>query len=126
MTPIFPILYPPLGNSISTFTLYFVSIKCYYFSLLYVSLTTILVTLNAWNEDPLDKCHYQPYELELISRMYCIGYLRTYPKVIHPKNYKHLKKAAHQSHLGRPKPFGKTKNGLVSGKLACTSNKTEI
>ena len=24
-------------------------------------------------------------------------------KVIHPKYYKHLKKGAHQSHLGRPK-----------------------
>ena len=25
-----------------------------------------------------------------------------------------------------PKPFGQTKNGLVSGRLACTSSKTEI
>ena len=37
-------------------------------------------------------------------------------KVIHSKNYKHLKKCAHQSHLCR-------KNGQVSGRLAC---KTEI
>ena len=41
-------------------------------------------------------------------------------KVIHPKYYKHLKKGAHQSHLGRQK------NGLVSGRLACKSSKTEI
>jgi hypothetical protein len=41
-------------------------------------------------------------------------------KVIHPKYYKHLKKGAHQSHLGIKK------NGLVSGRLACTSSKTEI
>ena len=34
-------------------------------------------------------------------------------KVIHPKSYKH-------------KPFGQTKNGLVSGRLACTSSKNEI
>jgi hypothetical protein len=33
-----------------------------------------------------------------------------------------LKKDAHQSHL----IFGQTKNGLVSGRLACTSSKTEI
>ena len=25
-----------------------------------------------------------------------------------------------------PKPFGQTKNGLVSGRLACTSSKTEV
>ena len=25
-----------------------------------------------------------------------------------------------------PKPFGQTQNGLVSGRLACTSSKTEI
>ena len=25
-----------------------------------------------------------------------------------------------------PKPFGQTENGLVSGRLACTSSKTEI
>ena len=41
-------------------------------------------------------------------------------KVIHPKYYKHLKKGAHQSHLHKPK------NGLVSGRLACTSSKSEI
>jgi hypothetical protein len=41
-------------------------------------------------------------------------------KVIHPKYYKHLKKGAPQM------PFGQTKNGLVSGRLACTSGKTEI
>jgi hypothetical protein len=27
----------------------------------------------------------------------------TFPKVIHPNYYKHLKKGAHQSHLGRQK-----------------------
>ena len=37
-------------------------------------------------------------------------------KVIHPKYYKYLKKGAK----------GQTKNGLVSGQLACTSSKTEI
>ena len=42
-------------------------------------------------------------------------------KVIDPKYYKHLKKGAHQS-----RPFGQTKNGLVSVRLACTSSKTEI
>ena len=41
-------------------------------------------------------------------------------KVIHPKYYKHLKKGAHQSHLGRQKM------GWFSGRLACTSSKTEI
>ena len=41
-------------------------------------------------------------------------------KVIHPKYYKHLKKGAHQSHLGQ------TENGLVSGRLACTSSKAKI
>ena len=41
-------------------------------------------------------------------------------EVIHHKYYKYLKKVAHQSHLGRQKI------GLVSGRLACTSNKTEI
>ena len=40
-------------------------------------------------------------------------------KVIHPKHYKNSKKGAHQSHLG-------SKNGLVSGRLACTSSETEI
>ena len=34
--------------------------------------------------------------------------------------YKHLKKGAHQSH------FDRQKNGLVSGRLACTSSETEI
>ena len=42
-------------------------------------------------------------------------------KVIHPKYYKHLKKGARS-----PKPFGQTKNGLASGRLAFTSSKTEI
>ncbi len=41
-------------------------------------------------------------------------------KVIHPKYYKHLKRRCSS------KPFGQTKNGLVSGRLACTSSKTEI
>ena len=36
------------------------------------------------------------------------------------KYYKHLKKGNHQSYLGRQK------NGLVSGRLACTSSKTEV
>ena len=39
---------------------------------------------------------------------------------IHPKYYKHLKKRC------SPKPFGQTKNGLFSGRLACTSSKTKI
>ena len=43
--------------------------------------------------------------------------ITTYFKVIHPKYYKHLKKGAHQR---------QTKNGLVSGRLACTSSKTEM
>ena len=43
-----------------------------------------------------------------------------FAKVIHPKYCKHLKKGDHQSHLGRQK------NGLVSGRLACTSSKSEI
>ena len=46
-------------------------------------------------------------------------------KVINPKYYKHLKKGGHQQYWS-PKPFGQTKNGLVSGRLACTSSKTEI
>ena len=49
-------------------------------------------------------------------------HLCTFPqtvKVIHPKYYKHLKNVL-------TKPFGQTKNGLVSGRLACTSSKTEI
>ena len=44
--------------------------------------------------------------------------LRQPGKVIRSKYYKHLKKC----HLGRQK----IKNGLVSGRLACTSSKTEI
>ena len=36
------------------------------------------------------------------------------------KYYKHLKKRC------SPKPFGQTKNGLVSGRLACTLCKPEI
>ena len=32
-----------------------------------------------------------------------LGYFGTMHKVIHPKYYKHLKKGAHQSHLGRQK-----------------------
>ena len=40
-------------------------------------------------------------------------------KVMHPKYYKHLKKGARQSHLGRRKWAG-------SGRLACISSKTEI
>ena len=40
-------------------------------------------------------------------------------KVIHTKYYEHLKKGAHQSHLGRQK------NGLVYGRLA-RSSETEI
>ena len=28
--------------------------------------------------------------------------------------------------LTKPKPFGQTENGLVFGRLACTSSKTEI
>ena len=39
---------------------------------------------------------------------------------IHPKYYKHLKKGAHQSHLGEEK------NELVFGRLSCTSSKTEM
>ena len=42
------------------------------------------------------------------------------PKFIHPKYYKHLKKRC------SPKTFRQTKNGLVSGRLAFTSSKTEI
>ena len=38
---------------------------------------------------------------------------------IHPKFYKHLKKGAHQSHMGR------LKKGVVSGGLVCTSSKIE-
>ena len=41
-------------------------------------------------------------------------------KVIHTKYYKHLIEGAHQNHLGRQK------KGLVSGRLACISSKTEI
>ena len=41
-------------------------------------------------------------------------------KVIHQKYYKHLKKDAHQIHLGRQK------NGLVYGRLACISSKSEL
>ena len=37
-------------------------------------------------------------------------------KVNDPKYYKHLKRGAYQSHLGR----------LKKGRLACTSSKTEI
>ena len=44
---------------------------------------------------------------------------QSYTSQVHT-TYKHLKKGAHQSHLGRQK------NGLVSGRLACTSSKTEI
>ena len=53
----------------------------------------------------------------LLCILYSVG------KVVHPKYYKHLKKGAHQNHL----EFGQTKNGLISGRLACTtSSKTEI
>ena len=41
-------------------------------------------------------------------------------KFITPKFYKYLKK------WYSPKPFGLTKNGFVSGRLACTSSKAEI
>ena len=41
-------------------------------------------------------------------------------KVIHPKYYKHLKNSC------SAQPFGQTKNGLVSGRLACTSGTTEM
>ena len=40
-------------------------------------------------------------------------------KVIHPKYYEFEKGCS-------PKPFGQAKNGLVSGRLACTSSKAEI
>ena len=40
-------------------------------------------------------------------------------KVMHPKYYKHLKKVL-------TKAIWADKNGLVSGRLACTSSKTEI
>ena len=36
-------------------------------------------------------------------------------KVIHLKYYKHLKEAMYSA-----KPFGQIRNGLVSGRLACT------
>ena len=39
--------------------------------------------------------------------------------IIHPRYYKHLKKGAHQIHLGRQKWAG-------CGRLACTSSKTGI
>ena len=39
--------------------------------------------------------------------------------IIHPRYYKHLKKGAHQIHLGRQKWAG-------CGRLACTSSKTKI
>ena len=44
-----------------------------------------------------------------------IRFFNLYPKLYIPSTYyKHLKKGAQQSH------------GLVSGRLACTSSKTEI
>ena len=46
----------------------------------------------------------------------------THTKVIYPNFYKQLKKMF----FGSPKPFGKTKNGLVSGRLACTSSNPEF
>ena len=57
--------------------------------------------------------------LPQILRLPFCKYHQTYIKVIYPKYYKHMKKGAHQSHLGR-------KNGLVSGRLASTSSKTEM
>ena len=49
------------------------------------------------------------------------GHLTTvfYFKVIHPKYYKHLKKGAYQSHLGRQKI------GWFLAALTCTSSKTD-
>ena len=40
-----------------------------------------------------------------------------FPKVIHPKYYTHLKEAGSSA-----QSFGQIKNGLVSGRLACTSS----
>ena len=45
-------------------------------------------------------------------------------KVIHPKYYKHLKKGAHQSHLGRQKMGWFLAD--IKSRLACTSSKIEI
>jgi hypothetical protein len=42
-----------------------------------------------------------------------------YSQVIHPKYYKHMKKVL-------TKAIWADKNELVSGRLACTSSKTEI
>ena len=50
---------------------------------------------------------------------FCRGKLDTTSKVIHPKYNKHLKKVLIN-------PFGQTKYGLVSGRLACTSSKNEV
>jgi hypothetical protein len=50
----------------------------------------------------------------------CLHDMLLLVKVIHPMYYKHLKKRCSL------KPFGHTKNGLVSGRLACTLSKTEI
>ena len=44
---------------------------------------------------------------------------QSYTSQVHT-TYKHLKKRC------SPKPFAQTKNGLVSGRLACTSSKTEL
>ena len=58
-----------------------------------------------------------PVRLTMAERKALVGKKRDKGKVIYPKYYEHLKKRS------SPKPFGQTKNGLVFGKLSCTSSK---
>ena len=60
-------------------------------------------------------------ELDFIrAEGFVFGHVADEGKVIHPKCLQTIGKRC------SPKQFGQTKNGLVSGRLACTSSKTEI
>ena len=56
-----------------------------------------------------------------LDKNYCLGSFHCIEdtKLYIPSTINILKRCS-------PKPFGQTKNGLVSGRLACTSSKTEI
>ena len=66
-----------------------------------------------------EKPEQQALAAAAIGSLKIPSFLQQQTKVMHPKYYKHLKKCS-------PKKFGQTKNGLVSGRLVCTSSKTEI
>ena len=81
--------------------------------------------------------HWRTYTFLLMSDIirFCLTYLWTMitidvpisnfnfvPKLI----YMYIPSTINIWNRCSPKPFGKTKNGLVSRRLACTSSKTEI